>query len=258
MKPQRGSKILVFYALAREMKGLKRRLAARRRIASDGLSGFAGRLDSVELILLATGVGGMRARQCARRAFSVYRDAELALSCGLAGALSEGLSAGDLVLADHLLLGGKEDNFPDHILEPPRHQLEIAERALRGAGLTFATGALLTASRVLDGAVAKRAAKAQSGAVAVDMESAVIGLEAAAHGVPFVCVRAVFDEIDDPVPSGMTDDSGHVRASAAMGFVWKNPGFLLGVPRLVRNLSKAVRSIADAVEAIGRAASAGE
>src|SRR5260221_657582 len=185
-------KVLVFYAFGREMSRLRKRLEDRTAL-SDGLLGVQGRLGGVDVALVATGIGSLRARHCARRAFKVFTGCELTISGGVAGALSEGLAAGDLVVADRLLLGGKEDSRADHILELPRSEVADTENALRDSGLKFSTGALLTSSRVLDSADAKRRAKEESGAIAVDMESAGLGLEAAAHGRRFACVRAVLD-----------------------------------------------------------------
>jgi len=243
-------KVLVFYAFGREMSRLKKRLEDREPLRIDGLAGVRGRLNGVDIALVPTGIGSLRARQCARKAFKVFTGCALTISGGVAGALSEGLAAGDLVIADRLLLGGKEDSRADHILELPRSEVTETEDALRDAGLSFSTGALLTSSRVLDTADAKRRAKSESGAIAVDMESAGLGLEAAAHGRRFSCVRAVLDEVDDPVPAELADESGRVRPVAATSFFMRHPATILKIPRLMRNLSRATGSLADAIESL--------
>ncbi len=243
--------VLIFYAFARELAHFRRRLESRSTLESEGLHGFRARLGSTELALIATGMGTMRARQAARRAMPLFPMARLVISTGVAGALSEGLRPGDLVLADRLLLGGKESCVPDHILPIAGDRLGDAERVLRAAGLRFTTGALLTTGRVLATRAAKRLAKEQSGAVAVDMESAALGLEAAAHGIPFVCVRAVLDAADDEIPAAeLGGMDGRVNPLAATKFLMRYPATILKLPRLMLNLSRATARLADALEVL--------
>src|SRR6266851_1313190 len=177
-------KIVIFYAFSREIAAFRRRLDESRPLKRNGMRGFSGNIGTTEVALLATGMGTLRASLCARRAFSEFKDCSLVISCGVAGALSEGLSAGDIVLADRLLLGAKEGLRTAHILAIANDQLLSAKAALQFANIPFATGALLTSTRVLETPAAKRSAKQCSGAIAVDMESAALAIEAAAHGVP--------------------------------------------------------------------------
>ncbi|MFI5353836.1 MAG: hypothetical protein ACHQZS_12855 [Candidatus Binatales bacterium] len=250
---QEPGRLLIFYAFARELAHFRRRLEARSALTSEGLRGLRGRLGGADLTLIATGIGTARARQTARRALEVFPGTNLIISAGVAGALSEGLRPGDLVLADRLMLGGQESSCVAHILPLEPEQVRAAEHALRAAGLRFTTGAMLTASRVLVDGAAKRVAKEQSGAIAVDMESAVLGLETAAHGIPFVCVRAVLDAVDDEVPAAeLGGADGRVRPLAATTFLIRHPATLLKLPRLMRNLSRATASLAEALDALTR------
>jgi adenosylhomocysteine nucleosidase len=250
---QEPSTLLIFYAFARELAHFRRRLEARSALEVEGLHGLHGRLGEADLTLIATGMGTTRARETARRALEAFPGTKLVISAGVAGALSEGLRPGDLVVADRLMLGGRESSSAAHILPLDPGQVRAAEQALRAAGLRFATGAMLTAGRVLADGAAKRVAKEQSGAIAVDMESAVLGLEAAAHGMPFVCVRAVLDAIDDEIPAAeLGGADGQVRPLAAASFLVRHPATLLKLPRLMRNLSRATASLADALDALAR------
>jgi len=245
--------VLIFYAFARELAHFRRRLEARSALTSDGLRGLRGRLGGSELTLIATGMGTARARQAVRRALEVFPGTNLIISAGVVGALSEGLGPGDLVVADRLMLRGKESASVAHILPLDPGQVRAAEQALRAAGLRFATGAILTASGVLADGAAKRVAKEQSGAIAVDMESAVLGLEAAAHGISFVCVRAVLDAVDDEIPAAeLGGADGQVRPLAAASFLVRHPATLLKLPLLIRNLSRATASLAEALDALTR------
>jgi hypothetical protein len=97
----------------------------------------------------------------------------------------------------------------------------------------------------------KRGAKNSTDAIVVDMESSAIAVEAAARGLPFIVLRAVLDEVDDEVVGAeMVDEEGNVNPLGATAFLVRNPGTVLKLPRMIRNLSRATKVIADALEAI--------
>ena len=54
--------ILVFYALRRELSGLRKRIAQRAPLAP-GLRGFKGRIGAEEIFLMATGIGVVHAHK---------------------------------------------------------------------------------------------------------------------------------------------------------------------------------------------------
>lgn len=251
--------LLIFYAFARELAHFRRKLENRSAISIDGLRGFHGRINGVELALVATGIGAMRAHIIARRALDAFPSAKMVISVGVAGALSEGLKPGDLVLADRMMLAGKDRSSVDCILPLVAEQVRSAERSLRSAGVRFATGAMLTANKILANGAAKRVAKEQSGAIAVDMESAALGLEAAARALPFICIRAVLDAVDDEIPAAeLGGEDGQVRPLAATSFLIRHPGTILKLPKLMRNLSRATAALAKALEALAQNRSDGE
>jgi adenosylhomocysteine nucleosidase len=243
--------ILIFYAFAREIAPFKRRLVNRRTLEHPGLRGFRGRLGRIDVAAVATGVGMARAREAARRAFEVRDDVRVAIATGVAGALTEGLKPGHLVLADRLIAHRAADADIEHLGVIDRAHLEGIGKALRGSGLPYSLGPILTSHRILPGSAAKREAGKSTGAIAVDMETAAIAEEAAARGIPFVCLRAIIDEVDDEVVGAeLTDEGEEVSAWAAAGHLVRNPGDFLKLPRMMLNLSRATRALAEALEAI--------
>ncbi len=242
--------ILIFYAFRRELSGLRKRIADRVPLPA-GLRGFKGRIGNQEIFLVATGIGVAQARESARRAMRTLGQPRLVISTGVAGALAPDLRAGDVVIADRLLL---EENPDSRFMEVAQLSPGI-ERAVRDtlgrSGLTVATGALLTAGWLLAGPAAKRAAHARSGAIAVDMESAALAAEVAGAGIPFICVRAVMDEAGDEIPGAeLPDATGHIAPLKAAAYFIKNPAALAGVPATIRKLSRATAAIASALEAL--------
>ena len=275
--------ILVFYALRRELGGVRKRIGNRCAL-DQGMRGFSGRLRGEDIFLVATGIGIAQAREAARRALQTLPQPRLVISTGVAGGLSPDLRAGDLVIADRLLLESEDDSRDSgraglHADSAPRSAglragsfsfglmeelartapdtIQFVRMALRRAGLEAAVGPILTARRVLSSAAAKQQAYARTGAIAVDMESAVIAAEVAVAGFPFICVRAVIDEAHHEIPGAdLADESGRVAPLSAAAYFLKHPSAIAQVPAILKNLRRATASIAAALEALCDAASA--
>jgi len=245
--------ILIFYAFAREAGAFKRRLADRTALGIDGLRGFRARLGTTEIIGVATGLGIDRAADAARRAMRSLAPTDLVIATGLAGALSEALQPGDLVLADSLLLEAERPELAPTTVAIPPDDLARFKAALKAHRLNFATGTVLTAAQILKDGAAKRGAHAASGALAVDMESAAIAAEAHRCGLRFACLRAVLDTVDEKIVGAeLAGPDGEVRPLAAAGFVLRNPAAVVGLARMMRSLNRATAALAAALEALCR------
>ena len=242
--------ILVFYAFAREVGAFKRRLSDATTLAREGLRGFRGHIGGKEFSVVGHGIGPKRATETARRAFDSMPGAELVIGTGVVGALSSELKPGDLILADRIFASRAQGESAVQVGTLDDAQLRTIGKLLSTAGLNYTTGAILTTDRVLTTGE-KRGAKNSTDAIVVDMESSAIAVEAAERGLPFIVLRAVLDEVDDEVVGAeMVDEEGNVKPLGATAFLVRNPGTVLKLPRMVRNLSRATKAIADALEAI--------
>ncbi|HVB81924.1 MAG TPA: hypothetical protein VNE82_18495 [Candidatus Binataceae bacterium] len=245
--------ILIFYAFAREAAAFKRRLAGRTALGIDGLRGFRARLGATEIVGIATGIGIGRAADIARHAMRSLAQADLVIATGLAGALSEALQPGDLVLADRLMLDAERPGLAPTTVAIPPADLARFKAALTASPLKFATGTILTAAQILKDGAAKRDAHARTGALAVDMESAAVAAEAHRCGLRFACVRAVLDTVDQEIVGAeLAGPDGEVRPLAAAGFVLRNPVAVLGLARMMLSLNRATAALAAALEALCR------
>ena len=243
--------ILLFYAFSREIAPFKRRLRNRAPLALDGLRGFRAEIGGKEFAVVGHGIGHRRASEAARRALNSLPSAELVIGTGVVGALSSGLKPGDLVLSDRILTIDGDGQMAEQVIAVSDSHLLTIGRSLASAGISYSTGAILTSHRVLASGDEKRRAKENTGAIAVDMETAAIAAEATARGIPFVAIRAVLDEVDDDVVGAeMADADGNVRPLAATSYLIRNPATMLKLPKMIRNLSRATASIADALTAI--------
>ncbi len=243
--------IVIFYAFSREVSALKRRFETRGALEVKGLKGFHGKLGANEVAAIATGIGINRARETARRAFESLSPVDFAISTGVAGALSEGLTAGDVIVADRFAL--QSESGANQVVAMSAPELDRVKNALRAVAIHFSVGAILTSPHPLVTAAAKRRAKAETGAIAVEMESAAIALEAARCSIPFACVRTILDTADDEVIGAeVADEQGRVRPLRAASFIVRHPAAIVTLGRLARNLGIATKSLAGAIEAIVR------
>ncbi len=118
------------------------------------------------------------------------------LVAGLAGALADGISPGDVVVADAVrggpgVTGGPA---PGTVLIPAAAPLAAA---LRRLGLRVHVGPVVSVPSPVDGARRAALARADPSALAVDMESA--WLASASAGGPLAVVRVVVDTPDRPL-----------------------------------------------------------
>jgi adenosylhomocysteine nucleosidase len=126
------------------------------------------------LIVVANGAGPRLAGRAARLALA-DKTPDAVVSTGFCGGLNPALEAGDIFLATSLRCGEEE-----------RPVNAVASRG--GSHL----GVLLSVDRVV-GTVDEKRRLWEAGCDAVEMEAAAVAGEAAAHHVPFFCVRVVTD-----------------------------------------------------------------
>jgi adenosylhomocysteine nucleosidase len=240
--------LVIFYAFKREIAPVLTRLTQRQ--TRPDLNGFEGRVGNQNILLLATGIGQARARARAEHALALISPPRLAIAAGVAGALSGELHCGDLLLADSLLL--RTEVGSPRVFQADPLLLQAAERNLRRATVQFHRGALLTAGSVLKDRAAKQMAGELSGALAVDMESAAVAEVLERHTIPWLCLRAVLDELEDEVIGAeLTDAEGRVAPLKAALNLFKHPGHLGRLPAMARKLAQASHALAAGLSAIG-------
>ena len=122
------------------------------------------------------------------------------------------------------------------------------------------SGAFAGVERIVATATEKAALRAQTGAIAADMESHVAERVARRHGLPFAIVRAVSDDAQRSLPPaalvGMRPDGG-VHLGAVFRSLAKNPAQLPALIATGRDAEKAFRALLRGFERL-RAAGAGD
>lgn len=188
---------------------------------------WRGWLGACPIALIRCGMGEERAAAALQWVVEHERPAGV-LSIGFAGGLQLGLATGDVVLADRIR-AWSEPAVPEDagaevgFVTPDARLSALAARAAQQASLSRHQGLLLSHQKLVESALDKRVLGCYTGALAVDMESYRIGSLAAAHALPFVCLRAILDPCDMELRlplEGLTTPDGGVRPwQAAMAMV---------------------------------------
>jgi adenosylhomocysteine nucleosidase len=191
-------------------------------------------------LLAVSGMGGDMAAPAARRL--VEAGASALMSFGLAGGLDPTLDPGTVVLPSEVISrdGARFPTSPEW-----RRQLSLAVAEMT----RVVSGTLLTSLRPIDTAELKAAAFRETGAVAVDMESASVAEVAAAHDLPFMAVRVIVDGAADVLPQAVLAAShgGHLSVLRLVCGLAVAPRDIVGVIRLARRYRAATRSLSAVV-----------
>ena len=150
------------------------------------------------------------------------------LALGYAGAASQGLRTGDLVLGDEACLvddsGDVETLFNATSLDPGL--LARAGSALSRSGVRYRTGRIGTASCVVTDPDAKKRLGQRFGVLALDMETYQIAETVSRYGLSFLAVRAILDPVEMRLPDGLDSlyEEGRVSVARGLGYVVSHPG----------------------------------
>lgn len=242
--------IVVFCAFGAEYGPLRARVKNPSALENATIRGVRGKLGGTAASVVVSGVGIRRARQNAAIALDNLCEVDGVVITGVAGGLHGDLKIGDVVIAERLLLRREEEFAASHTVEIGSARVDALAATLDAARIAHRRGAMLTSRRAIVTASDKSRAHTALGAIAVDMESAVIAQEAAARDIPFVCLRTITDTAAQNLEGAMlADEDGRVRIVAAARALIRDPRMIAASLRLMRNLRIATASMAIAIEA---------
>ncbi len=158
----------------------------------------------------------------------------LIILCGVAGALDPSLHIGDCILDD------PQNRIPSSSL--------------------YRRGRIHTASEIIASPVAKAQLFAETGALAVDMEQAIVRKFAERFNIPVIGLRAISDTADqmlDPAVVNLVDDLGRPRAMKIATTLLRRPGLVPYLNRLNANTKFALKNLAIAVRDVVEHSQAG-
>lgn len=166
------------------------------------------------------------------------------VSFGIAGALTDDLRPGDIVLADSVA-SSRGPSIPASAAPT-----EALSRTAHAEGFALARGSILGVEHVIANSSEKRRLSEETGALCVDMESYEIARVATERGLPFAVLRAIADPADLSIPEyalQAVDTSGEINP-------WVAARGLLTHPRDIGLLMRLGRANMAAHNSLRRAA----
>jgi uridine phosphorylase len=222
------TRVLVLTAVDVEARGLARHLGLSR-LHPSSWPHFAG--GALEIACV-----GLRASQLPIRAAEL-RACDVVISAGACGALAPGLGAGDLVVPELVV-----DSSGRRFTAAPLRRLPAA-------------GTLLTVSDVVETAAQKSRLWLETGARAIDMESAHVLAWAAERGFSGAVIRGVSDGAERGVPAalaGSVGDDGRVRPLRAVTAALARGAAFADLVELRAGTEAALKSVAGALATLAR------
>jgi len=175
----------------------------------------------------ATGSAGIRiiGIRAARLTRSMCEGADALILAGLAGALDPTLRVGDIIYQ-------KSGDWPP---------------------LPYRAGMIHTVDHLIDSPQEKAELFRQTGAQAVDMESAIVGRFATEAKLPLLILRSISDTASRALPRGMMnwiDDIGRPRLGKITLAAMKQPSLMPALKRLGEDSQRALATLAAAVRTV--------
>ena len=248
---------LICAPLAREFKYVLGNFpSGRRRWTSGGVCSV--QTPSGEVVLLRTGVGTRRSESSLTSLLSKLRP-DLIVSLGFAGALHEGLAAGDLIWASRVFFlsdrtpHAEGTEFPEILLPESKR---VADR-LAGI-ISIREGCIVTLEDFVRKPEIRKRLPAEISLPVCDMETFVLARVAARQGIPFFAARAISDTSDHEIPPELLDifdESGKILYFRLSKRVLYKPGLLSDMFHLRRNSERAAKSLGTLVKSLLETAS---
>lgn len=159
------------------------------------------------------------------------------ISFGIAGALQPGLRAGSVVVSGDVVGDDRRWTVDDEF------SWAIAELARRVGAVQ---GPVYGARRILSKEEEKASAHRQTGALAVDTESAIVAAAAESAGIPFVVLRAIADPATRELPPAALiplSEEGTPVLAEVMASVWRRPSQIPALVGLARETRQALNAL---------------
>jgi len=172
-------------------------------------------------------------------------DHPLVVSAGVCGALDPEVRCGFLVLPE-TVIGRLGERYGASVAHHRHHVAALSERGMR-----FAIGALATVPEVVATPEAKAKLRETTGAVAVDMESAIILRAAVEAGCPGLVLRGISDDAGESLPPELTAliaTEGRVLKARAAEAVLRHPTIVPRAIKLQRATQRALEMVAEALQ----------
>ena len=229
--------IAVTFALPAEssefLRGLRDRTGAER----NGVRIVRGKMADQTIEVLHTGVGE---KVCRKRVEKFLQDQQfdLLISSGFAGALSDELKVGDLLLAKNFSI------------------LDLNRKLPLLASLPIHMADLLTVHALIDSSDERNRIARESGAAAVDMETEFIARACAERGIPLFSLRVITDSPREAFPAPIKVlfdiEQQRTRLLTLAAFFLAHPNRVSRMVQFARSIGRARKILASALVSVVR------
>ena len=233
-----GPMVAIAFALPAESSDFVRLLTKPVTYTHGGFESIRGQIHGRSVAVFHTGVGEKSCRAHIEN-FLHASQFKYLISAGFAGALAPELQIGDLLLSENF-------SSPELLRSP---NLDCAENGLF-------MGKLATVPRVIASKSERDRCAAESGAVAVDMETEFIAAACAVHRIPILSLRVMSDTSSEPLPAPaeVLFDLERQRTNFARLALYlvTHPGGLKRLAAFRRRIALARRSLTAALDRLFR------
>ena len=224
--------IAFVFATAIESDGLVNLLESRVTTRCASYVEHAGRLGGRPLVIAESGIGAKAAAKATEDVIAMSKPSWI-VSAGFAGALTEGIDRGHVLMADDLV-----DPHDKHLSVGFKIDSGVVE-ATRGLHL----GRLLSIDHLISSPDQRRELGGRYAAAACDMETMSVAEVCRRRQVRFLSVRVITDAVDDRLPPEIERLAKQKtiagKLGAATGAVFKRPGTVKDFWRARENALKA-------------------
>jgi adenosylhomocysteine nucleosidase len=190
----------------------------------------AGNAASAQTEILLTGIGRKNAEKSLREFLAMYSP-KLVLTCGFAGGLNPDLKLGDVIF---------------EIPQPSTFNLQLSTCGAKPAKI-------FCADRIATTVTEKKKLRAETGADAVEMESAAIHAVCRERGIPCATVRVISDTVHEDLPldfNALSKPDKNLDFGKLFLAIAKSPGKIPALMQLQKKTKFAAEKLADVLAKI--------
>jgi adenosylhomocysteine nucleosidase len=185
--------ILYVASEAAELKPLAEMLTGLRKLSWPIDYAYEGIQEGRRILLAANGAGPRLAEKAVEVAIRAVTAADLSaskleavVSTGWCGALEPSLKEKQILIATEILNPASRERYEC-----------VGVNVSDAVGKPFVSGAIVSQDRIAATAKEKNSLRAESGALAVEMEAAGVAARAKRAGLPFCCIKVVADRAEE-------------------------------------------------------------
>lgn len=210
-------------AMELEVETLKSKMEVKSVEKKAGMHFYEGTIDSVEAVIVRSGIGKVNAGICAQILVDLFGVTHI-INTGVAGSLDAAINIGDIVISEDVLqhdvdatgFGYAPGEIPQlgTISFPADEKMAALAKSVCekvNTKIKAFTGRIVSGDQFICDKAVKEKISASFGGLCTEMEGAAIGQAAYLNNVPFVILRAISDKADN---SAEMDYPAFERAAA--------------------------------------------